>query len=208
MPWQQDMQVLGQELQSDQPSIGKLAGIVGLPTIWLHALKEGMGLCREFVICIISEWFLEAANHTCGEYDKGCNEMELAGLTPEPSHKASFSVPIPACRMFDGECTQQVVCTQYRLAHELLWWAMHARVSEHESMCGWRIVDTKANHLTSRSKPVVLMFPTGPASCSCALVQHQTSRPESSYLPGRESHVVHLLQVQILAPTPEYIKVT
>lgn len=41
----------------------------------------------EFVVCIISEWFLEAANHTCGEYDKGCNEMELAGLTPEPSYK-------------------------------------------------------------------------------------------------------------------------
>ncbi len=46
--------------------------------------------CREFVICIISEWFLEAANHTCGEYDKGCNEMELAGLTPEPSYKVGL----------------------------------------------------------------------------------------------------------------------
>ena len=103
--YQQDTQVLRQELQSGQPTTGKSAGIVGLPTMWLHALKVGLGLCREFVVCIISEWFLEAANHTCGEYDKGCNEMELAGLTPEPSHKASFHAPIPACRILKGECS-------------------------------------------------------------------------------------------------------
>lgn len=41
----------------------------------------------EFVVHLISEWFVEAANHTCGEYDPGVNEMELAGLTPVPSVK-------------------------------------------------------------------------------------------------------------------------
>lgn len=33
----------------------------------------------------MSEWFLEAANHTCGNYDRGVNEIELTGLTPMPS---------------------------------------------------------------------------------------------------------------------------
>jgi flavin reductase (DIM6/NTAB) family NADH-FMN oxidoreductase RutF len=45
---------------------------------------------REFTLNMMSEWFLEAANHTCGEYDRGVNEMELAGLTPVPSVKARF----------------------------------------------------------------------------------------------------------------------
>ena len=40
---------------------------------------------REFVVNVVSEWMLEAANHTCGFYDRGVDEMELAGLTPEPS---------------------------------------------------------------------------------------------------------------------------
>lgn len=39
------------------------------------------------VVSIISEWFLEAANHTCGSYDPSVNEMELAGLSPVPSEK-------------------------------------------------------------------------------------------------------------------------
>lgn len=39
----------------------------------------------EFVTHIISEWFLEAANHTCGPYDPDVDEMKLANLTPMPS---------------------------------------------------------------------------------------------------------------------------
>ena len=39
----------------------------------------------ELVINIISEWMLEAANHTCGHYDRGVNEFELSGLTPQAS---------------------------------------------------------------------------------------------------------------------------
>ena len=35
---------------------------------------------------VISEWFLEAANHTCGPYDPDVDEMKLANLTPLKSH--------------------------------------------------------------------------------------------------------------------------
>jgi flavin reductase (DIM6/NTAB) family NADH-FMN oxidoreductase RutF len=40
---------------------------------------------KEFVVNIMSQWFVEAANHTCGNYDAGVNEFEVAGLTPIPS---------------------------------------------------------------------------------------------------------------------------
>jgi flavin reductase (DIM6/NTAB) family NADH-FMN oxidoreductase RutF len=46
-----------------------------------------MWLAREFVVAIISRWMIEAANHTCGPYDLGVDEMQLAGFTPEPSVK-------------------------------------------------------------------------------------------------------------------------
>lgn len=46
-------------------------------------------MCREFTLNMMSEWFLEAANHTCGNYDRGVNEVELAGLTPVPSVRVS-----------------------------------------------------------------------------------------------------------------------
>ena len=36
---------------------------------------------------IINEWYVEAANHTCGPFDPDVDEMELAGLTPVPSEK-------------------------------------------------------------------------------------------------------------------------
>eukprot|EP00897_Mesotaenium_endlicherianum_P010226 jgi/Mesen1/9231/ME000595S08644 len=42
---------------------------------------------EEFVVSIISEWFVEAANHTCGAYGSDVDEMELARLTPLPSLK-------------------------------------------------------------------------------------------------------------------------
>ena len=43
---------------------------------------------RELVVNIISEWFVEAANHCCGNFDYGENEFELSGLHPIPSEKA------------------------------------------------------------------------------------------------------------------------
>jgi flavin reductase (DIM6/NTAB) family NADH-FMN oxidoreductase RutF len=39
------------------------------------------------VVNIISDWFIEAANHTCGDFDRGVDEMALAGLTPAASVK-------------------------------------------------------------------------------------------------------------------------
>ena len=35
----------------------------------------------------MSEWFLEAANHTCGNFKPEVNEFDEAGLTPVPSAK-------------------------------------------------------------------------------------------------------------------------
>ena len=39
----------------------------------------------QFVVNIISDWYLESANHTCGNFDPDVNEMDIAGLTPIPS---------------------------------------------------------------------------------------------------------------------------
>jgi len=55
---------------------------------------------KEFVVNIISEWFVEAANHCCGAFDYGINEMELSGLTPVPAIKvAPPRVQESACQM-------------------------------------------------------------------------------------------------------------
>ncbi|GAX77471.1 hypothetical protein CEUSTIGMA_g4915.t1 [Chlamydomonas eustigma] len=54
----------------------------GLPKKDTLANVEETG---EFVINIISEWFVEAANFTAIEADRGFNELEAAGLTPVPS---------------------------------------------------------------------------------------------------------------------------
>ncbi|CAN0514999.1 unnamed protein product, partial [Scytosiphon promiscuus] len=43
----------------------------------------------EFVVSIISDWFVEAANHTCGSFPPEVDEMELAGLTPAKSSLVS-----------------------------------------------------------------------------------------------------------------------
>lgn len=40
---------------------------------------------KEFVVNIMSLWYIEAANHTCGNYDPDVNEFEVSGLTPLPS---------------------------------------------------------------------------------------------------------------------------
>jgi len=39
----------------------------------------------QFVVNIISSWFVESANHTCGAFDPEVNEMDVAGLTAVPS---------------------------------------------------------------------------------------------------------------------------
>uniref|UniRef100_A0A7S0MRI4 Flavin reductase like domain-containing protein n=1 Tax=Pyramimonas obovata TaxID=1411642 RepID=A0A7S0MRI4_9CHLO len=40
---------------------------------------------KECVIHIMSEWFVEAANHTCGNFPSEEDEFKLSGLTPVPS---------------------------------------------------------------------------------------------------------------------------
>jgi hypothetical protein len=71
----------------------------------LHAacIARPSVICREFTINLISEWFVEAANHTCGNYDRGINEIELSGLTPVPSLKVQcnlkrWKVCVTMCR--------------------------------------------------------------------------------------------------------------
>lgn len=35
----------------------------------------------EFVVCIMSEWFINAANHTCGNFSPDEDEFDVSGLT-------------------------------------------------------------------------------------------------------------------------------
>lgn len=43
----------------------------------------------EFVVHIMSEWFVEAANHTCGNFARGEDEFDLSGLTRVPSARVA-----------------------------------------------------------------------------------------------------------------------
>ena len=56
---------------------------------------QAVSLCREFTLNMISEWFLEAANHTCGSYDPEIDELALAGLTAVPSKRVRCTATIP-----------------------------------------------------------------------------------------------------------------
>lgn len=39
----------------------------------------------QFVVNIMSSWFVDSANHTCGNFPPEINEMEVAGLSSLPS---------------------------------------------------------------------------------------------------------------------------
>jgi flavin reductase (DIM6/NTAB) family NADH-FMN oxidoreductase RutF len=49
------------------------------------------------VVNIMSEWFVEAANHCCGNFDYGEDEMALSGLTPLPSVKVPWEAAAAVC---------------------------------------------------------------------------------------------------------------
>lgn len=49
------------------------------------------------MVNIISDWFIEAANHTCGMFDYGVNELQLSGLTPIPSEQARAFAIVMMC---------------------------------------------------------------------------------------------------------------
>jgi hypothetical protein len=36
---------------------------------------------------IMSDWWVEAANHTCGDFDRGVDEASLSGLSLLPSER-------------------------------------------------------------------------------------------------------------------------
>jgi flavin reductase (DIM6/NTAB) family NADH-FMN oxidoreductase RutF len=40
---------------------------------------------KECVVHIMSDWFVEGANHTCGAFKSNEDEFELSGLTPVDS---------------------------------------------------------------------------------------------------------------------------
>ncbi|KAI8467891.1 MAG: hypothetical protein J3K34DRAFT_428932 [Monoraphidium minutum] len=65
----------------------------------------------EFVVNIMSDWFIEAANHTSGEFDRGVDEMALTGLTPAAS--AAVAAPRVAEAALAFEC-------KLRTVHDLL----------------------------------------------------------------------------------------
>ncbi len=43
---------------------------------------------------MISDWFVEAANFTCGAFDAGVDEMDMSGLTPMPSVRVKLATYI------------------------------------------------------------------------------------------------------------------
>jgi flavin reductase (DIM6/NTAB) family NADH-FMN oxidoreductase RutF len=59
----------------------------------------------------MSDWFVEAANHTCGDFDRGVDELALAGLT----RVASERVRPPRV----GESAVQLEC-KLRAVHEVV----------------------------------------------------------------------------------------
>lgn len=70
------------------------------PTVAIGFCRKGAGgskkdswanveATKEFVVHIMSEWFVEAANHTCGNFLPEEDEMQIAGLTPVPSVRVS-----------------------------------------------------------------------------------------------------------------------
>ncbi|CAM9203746.1 unnamed protein product [Ectocarpus sp. 12 AP-2014] len=62
------------------------------PTLAVSVCRNGNGSKKdtlvnmlasgEFVVSIMSDWFVEAANHTCGSFPPEVDEMDVAGLTP------------------------------------------------------------------------------------------------------------------------------
>eukprot|EP01038_Epipyxis_sp_PR26KG_P012815 gene12815-17180_t len=61
----------------------------------------------QFVVNIMSEWYIDSANHTCGNFSPEVNEMELAGLTSIPSQ----AIKPPRV----GEAAIQMECEVYDL---------------------------------------------------------------------------------------------
>eukprot|EP00904_Undaria_pinnatifida_P002085 jgi/Undpi1/11878/HiC_scaffold_4.g01577.m1 len=84
----------------------------------------------EFVVSIISDWFVEAANHTCGNFPPEVDEMKVAGLTPVKSiivspprvKESAMNMECKVHHMYEivnaeGECTTTVVFGEVVMFH-------------------------------------------------------------------------------------------
>ena len=64
----------------------------------LRNVKES----RECVVSMIAEWFVEAANHTCGRWPYEMDEFEISGLTK--TEAAKVEAPLVKESPFNMEC--------------------------------------------------------------------------------------------------------
>lgn len=59
----------------------------------------------QFVVNIMSSWYLESANHTSGPFPPDQNEFELAGLTTVPSEVVAPPRVAESAVQFECEVT-------------------------------------------------------------------------------------------------------
>ncbi|TPX30194.1 hypothetical protein SmJEL517_g06184 [Synchytrium microbalum] len=57
---------------------------------------------KDFVVSIMSEWYIESSNYTCGNFKYGDDEMKAAGMEVHPSKL--INPPTPAASAFSMEC--------------------------------------------------------------------------------------------------------
>ena len=80
-----------------------------------------------FAFQIMSSWFVEAANHTCGNWDVDDDEFDLSGLTKVPSDN------VKAPRVYEGApqtlepCLHCACVPQLRLCQHWSRWFARAR---------------------------------------------------------------------------------
>jgi len=82
----------------------------------------------QFVVNLMSEWFVEAANHTCGDFPPEVDEMSLSGLTPVASEKvepdrvgeAAVSMECRVAHTYDVRNASGAVTTTVVLGEVLL----------------------------------------------------------------------------------------
>ena len=105
---------------------------------------------KEFVVNIISEWFVEAANHCCGSFPYGTDEMQLSGLTPvesvkvRPPRVAESAVQLE-CRLlekYDAKNAESGKVTATVILGEVVMWHVAKGVAG-KSPTGKLVVDVE-----------------------------------------------------------------
>lgn len=113
------------------------------PAIMLSVCRKGSGgptkdtlnnilSTKEFTLNMMSEWFIEAANHCCVNAAPEVDEMDLAGLTPSPSvvvkppRVAEAGVQME-CRLIHTYdlCNAQGAVNSTMLIGEVVMWHVH-----------------------------------------------------------------------------------